>query len=196
MTNEEVQQLFGESGCFACFANGNTADLLKLALLARIASGSSGGLPASINTQSFTSDGTWTKPTGATISFVTLVGAGGGGGSGRRGTGARYGGGGGAGGGLILRTIPSSSLGATEAVVIGTGGSGGAAIAVDDTNGNAGTAGGSSTFAGLSAGGGGAGVGGGITNASAGGVANFVSILESISKGGSGTVCGSNGALS
>lgn len=92
-----------------------------------------------IDTQVFTVDGTWTKPTGAyTMATIIAIGAGGGGGSGATnavGTG-RTGGGGGGGGEKVVRRVPLSVLGATASVVVGVGGTGGAAQAGSSANGN------------------------------------------------------------
>lgn len=118
----------------------------------------------------YTADGTWTKPAGATRVQVYLWGAGGGGGGGCRNTQAG-GGGGGGGGAFIFKQYDASSLSATEAVVVGVGGPGGVGVADSVTgNGTAGTAGENSTF---SSGGnlitsGGGGGGGGGTNAAGG----------------------------
>ncbi len=100
------------------------------------------------NVQVFTSDGTWTKPDGATYVEVTAIGAGGGGGSGRRAAeGGNRGGGSGGGGGMYVKAaFPASALGATEAVVVGVGGAGGTTNAVNDSAGNIGTDGEDSTF--------------------------------------------------
>lgn len=119
--------------------------------------------------QTFTADGTWTKPSWCTNSHMVCiegVGGGGGGGSGRRGASlsARCGGGGGAGGAYTRVEIPASALGATETVTIGQGGAGGAAQTVNDTNGNTGTAGTNTTVGSVfTALGGNAGVGGTAT---------------------------------
>lgn len=98
--------------------------------------------------QFFTANGTWTMPEGAKAVHVIAVGGGAGGGSGRRGAAGtvRCGGGGGGGGGLSFRTIPAAVLSATETVTVGTGGAGGTAITANDTDGNAGTGGGLTTF--------------------------------------------------
>jgi len=96
-----------------------------------------------VDEQVFTSNGTWTKPEGAIMTYIYCVGGGGGGGSGGRGSG-EAGGGGGAGGGVDLQMFISAALEGTMSVVVGSGGSGGAAKGID-TWGSNGTAGGSST---------------------------------------------------
>lgn len=76
---------------------------------------------ASVDTQTFTGSGTWTKPGSGNI---TLIECWGGGGSGGSGNGAATHGGGGAGGGYSAKLILTSALGATETVTIGAGGAG------------------------------------------------------------------------
>jgi len=107
--------------------------------------------------QSFTSNGTWTKPAGYATTSRVLVQGWGAGGSGANG-GATDPGSGGGGGAYLERWFALSELGATETVTIGQGG---AAPAV----GNNGNAGGNTTLGSLFTAYGG---GGGITNASGG----------------------------
>lgn len=85
------------------------------------------------NAQIFTSNGTWTKPAGAT--FVRVVCIGGGGGGGGDHSDSNSGGGGGA---IEEKFFKASDLGATETILIGAGGTGG--------NQSAGGAGGTSSF--------------------------------------------------
>lgn len=106
--------------------------------------------------QYFTTSGTWTKPTGAKIVEVYVVGAGGGGGSCTNGTGNS--GGGGGGGSYGYKKFDATALGSTESVTVSsTGGVGGT------PGNNSGATGGNSTFgttALLVANGGGGGVAG------------------------------------
>ncbi len=122
--------------------------------------------------QTFTSSGTWTKPSIGTRTRIVVCAGGGGGGSGAKqviGT-AHSGGAGGGGGGLSVLEINTASLGATETVTIGTGGAGGATQTTNTTAGIAGSAGVASTFGSWvrSVGGGGGG-GGHLTSSSTGG---------------------------
>jgi hypothetical protein len=84
---------------------------------------------------------TWTKRAGAKTVEFRAWGPGGGGGSGRRGAAGsvRTGGAGGGPGGYAREIFPASVLPATMTVVVTAGGAGGVAVAVDDTNGNAGS---------------------------------------------------------
>ncbi len=97
------------------------------------------------NVQTFTSNDTWTKPSGALMVEVYFIGAGGGGSSGARDTTTASGGGGGGGGGFGFKRFVASGLSATEAIVVGSGGTGGAAQNSNNP-GNAGNDGGDSSF--------------------------------------------------
>lgn len=92
----------------------------------------------------FTSSGTWTKPTGAKLVEVILVGASAGGGSGRVGAAgtAATGGGGGGSGTIVHFKFDANDLDATETITVGAAGIGGAAVSTNDTDGIDGTSGG------------------------------------------------------
>ena len=110
-----------------------------------------GGGGTAPNYQEFTSNGTWTKPAGCTFLYVEVISGGGGGGSGRRGAAGsvRNGGGGGPSGKFVSRWMPASLAGTTESITVGAGGTGAAGRTIDDTVGQQGTAGGSSSFGSL-----------------------------------------------
>ena len=97
-----------------------------------------------VDEQIFTSNGTWTKPAGAIITYMYCIGGGAGGASGGRGSTYDSGGGGGAGGGTDLQMFISAALESTCDVVVGSGGTGGAAKTSDGT-GATGSKGGNST---------------------------------------------------
>jgi hypothetical protein len=82
----------------------------------------SGGL--SPHFQVFTSNGTWTIPSGVTTTLVTICGGGGGGGYGGMGYGYAGGGGGGGGAGTCLYGISVGVSGSSVPVTVGYGGSG------------------------------------------------------------------------
>jgi len=95
------------------------------------------GIAGVADIQTFTANGTWTKPTGAKSIKVDCIGAGGGG-AGPNGGIHNAGASGGGGGSHTISFFDASNLAATVAITVGTGGTGG-------TNGN-GSAGGSSSF--------------------------------------------------
>ena len=77
------------------------------------------------NIQTFTADGTWTKPAGARFVLVKAYGGGGGGGGGDTNAGA----GGGGGGAYKEISYDATDLSATEAIVVGAAATGGASTA-------------------------------------------------------------------
>ena len=88
-----------------------------------------------INTQTFDSNGTWTKPAGYAATSRVLVQAWGAGGSGGRNTTATSCSGGG-GGGYIERWLNLSQFGATESITIGAGGTARTATNSGEVGGN------------------------------------------------------------
>ena len=107
---------------------------------------------AGADVQRFTTAGsfTWTNPSPSVrkLGKFRIIGGGGGGGSGRRGAAAtvRCGGGGGAGGAVHEQFFWTDQIASSVTGTVGAGGSGGAAVTTDDTNGNAGVAGGDSLW--------------------------------------------------
>ncbi len=101
--------------------------------------------------ETFTTTGTFAKPTGARLIGVFGVGSGAGGGSGRRGAAGttRGGGNNGSGGRYVAAWLPADMVPDTVTVTVGAGGAGGAAAGSDNTNGASGTAGTATTFGSL-----------------------------------------------
>lgn len=93
-------------------------------------------------TEVFTSNGTWTRPSGVTSVIVECIGAGGGGGESDAGAGADQAGGGGGGGGYAMAEVAVSG---NVTVTVGPGGAGGTGGGASS---NDGSAGGNSSFAG------------------------------------------------
>ena len=91
----------------------------------------------STKVQTFTANGTWTKPVGAKSVHVKCIGPGGGGGAGARGPSgtALAGGGGGGAGGISEMTFDAADLTATVAVTTSVGGNGATGQASDGTAG-------------------------------------------------------------
>jgi len=86
-------------------------------------------LPAAfttINTQVFTTSGTYTPTAGMKYCIVEVVGGGGGGGGCPQSTGDVSAGGGGGGGGYARKSVALVTIGASQVVTVGAGGSGGA----------------------------------------------------------------------
>lgn len=112
----------------------------------------------------YTASGTFTQPPGYKATGVVAIGGGGGGGSGYRGAAGIERSGGSAGGGGArspAHVLPGLTAGTGYTITVGAAGTGGAAVSADSTAGNAGTAGGNSSFSTLVfAYGGGAGFGG------------------------------------
>ncbi len=124
----------------------------------------SGGSGSTVDFQSFTASGTWTKPSMSANSMVLVRGWGQGGGGGRGGAGD--GGGGGGGGGYSQSWFLLSQLGATETVTIGNAANGATADNTDGTVGSNSTFGTHLTALG---GGGGGGAGANLSGGGGGG---------------------------
>jgi hypothetical protein len=118
-----------------------------------VVTGGGGGSSTPIDIQVFggpstSGSYTWTKPAGAKIVRVILVGGGGGGGSGAKQatTSGRGAGGGGSGGSFNVSTIFADYLGATVTGSVGAGGIGSTGKSTNSTNGTAGGTGGATSF--------------------------------------------------
>lgn len=142
----------------------------------------------------FTSNGTWTKPSGLKAAFVYCLGGGGGGGAGYRGAAGtnRFGGGSGGGGTSSWQYFSADQLGATVAVTVGTGGIGGAGATVDNSAGASGISGGTTLFGLLIRAIGGS--GGQAASAAAGGTGGSSGTSGNIISGGPYSGYGGNGA--
>ena len=116
---------------------------------------------------------TFVEPPGYKSYEVLLVAPGGGGGSGRRGAPASYRGGGAGGGAgtMAFAVINAGTPGTSITLEVGANGTGGAAVAVNTTDGNPGTTGGTHIFGSLLEATGGGGGAGGSTGASTEGAA-------------------------
>lgn len=112
--------------------------LLDTNLFGELPAGDTVAGRSTVQTQIFTSDGTWYKPVAAQKVHVLCIGGGGGGGAGRKGAAGtvRTGGSGGGGGGRTEMWLLASDLASTVAVEVGLGGAGGASVTTDNTNGS------------------------------------------------------------
>lgn len=112
------------------------------------------------NIQTFTSSGTWTKPSGASLVLIRIFGGGGGGGGGLSSYASPGTGGTGGGGGACVNIlVRASTLGSSETITIGSGGSAGGP-------GSGGGNGGNTTFGSIFTAYGGGGGGSAVTGSS------------------------------
>lgn len=96
----------------------------------------------------YSGNSTWTKPSGASVVYVEIVGGGAGGGAGGRfaTTVVRFGGGGGAAGAWLWKYFQADDLSGSVSITVGAGGSGGVSQTVNSTSGSGGQEGGESKF--------------------------------------------------
>ncbi len=139
-------------------------------------------LIAGVDVQTFTSNLTWTAPSGITMVMVIMCGGGGGGGGGNTKTSGAIGvgGTGGGGGAYIDKIMASSEAGASQSVTVGSGGSAGAAAAGD---GGSGTTSSFGSLVSAAGGGGGKGGGSGASGISGGGGGGLI-IIGDLGKAG------------
>lgn len=198
---------------FAYFTGSGTASLADLTAFARtlLDDTSQSEMLATLGVNSapqlteYTTTTADTLPSGFTLVWWDIWGAGGGAGSGRRGaTGTnRYGGAGGGGGGFtrtpFFKIADLGGAGASVSNTIGAGGIGGAAVTADSTDGSAGSVGGNATVAisgkiSVYATGGAAGSGGTATSAGGGfgGGGMFIGASGGAGNNSTGASAGSN----